>query len=65
MKMNQSDLRPFDRRGRELRLTARPLLVLSRYPHPGNHTDKNQNQKPFTRISLQSRERLLAHTPLI
>ena len=47
-------LGPSDRRGRELGLAARPLLVLSRGPHSGSHNAKNQNKKPLTRISLQN-----------
>jgi hypothetical protein len=45
---------PFDRRGRELRLQARPLLVLSRVCYTGSHNNKNQTKKPFTQIALQN-----------
>ena len=44
----------FDRRGRELRLKARPLLVLSRVWNTGSHHNKNKTQKPFTQITLQN-----------
>jgi len=42
--MNPESLTPFDRRGRELGLAARPLLVLARCQHLGNHNNKNQNK---------------------
>ena len=63
--MNQRDSGTFDRRGRELGLAARPLLILSRCPHRGNHTDKNQNKKPLTQISLQSRVVTCLHTSFV
>jgi hypothetical protein len=46
---------PSDRRGRELRLQARPLLVLSRVCHTGSHNHQTKTKKPFTQIALQNR----------
>jgi hypothetical protein len=40
--MNPENYRPFNRRGRELGLAARPLLVLSRGQTTG-HNHNNQN----------------------
>ena len=42
----------FDRRGRELRLAARPLLVLPRQWSEGSHN--NKTKKSLTQISLQN-----------
>jgi hypothetical protein len=55
--MGQYILQPFNRRGRELRLAARPLLVLTRIGCSGNQINKNQTKKPFTQKSLQNRVR--------
>jgi hypothetical protein len=44
----------FDRRGRELRLAARPLLVFPRQWSEGSHNN-NKTKKPLTQISLQNR----------
>jgi hypothetical protein len=52
--MQSESLRPFDRRGRELWLATRPLLVLSRCRRTRNHNNKNQNKKPLTRFTLQN-----------
>ena len=52
--MNPENYRPFNRRGRELGLAARPLLVLSRGETTGhNHNNQNQNKNPLTRFTLQ------------
>ena len=47
-------LGPSNRRGRELGLAARPLLVLPCQWSEGNHNTTNQNKKPLTQISLQN-----------
>jgi len=52
--MNPKRLNKFDRRGRELGLAARPLLVLTRCQQSEKHNNENQNKKPLTQISLQN-----------
>ena len=44
------DLQPFDRRGRELGLAARPLLVLSGCRSWENHINKNQTKNHLHRF---------------
>ena len=40
--MEPERYRPFNRRGRELELAARPLLVLSGCQRAGNHNNKTK-----------------------